>query len=207
MSHYRHAIKQKGAGILKYSLLVILIGGEITFHLWFFVHGEWDLTTNLPLQLSSLSLYLCAIMLITNHYKMFEVTFFISVVGGFIAMITPELFFGFPHMRFFHFFIVHAAMIASSFYMVWIEGFKATARSVIRSFITLNIIAAFVFMVNQLIDANYMFLAGKPSNVSVIDFLGPYPWYIIPLEIIAFTSFWMLYFIYFKANKKQQTTS
>jgi hypothetical integral membrane protein (TIGR02206 family) len=43
-----------------------------------------------------------------------------------------------------------------------------------------------VFGVNSLVGSNYMFLMKKPENGSIMDFLGPHPWYILSLEAVAF---------------------
>lgn len=88
--------------------------------------------------------------------------------------------------------------------MLWIEGFKPTFKSVIKAFITLNILAGFVFITNQIIGSNYMFLSRKPSNVSIIDFLGPYPWYILSLEVVALTLFILLYLVVIKFHVKDR---
>ncbi|WP_058308309.1 YwaF family protein [Gracilibacillus massiliensis] len=203
---FRENIKRNYKRIYKNILIVFLILGEITFHLWYLSHDRWDVATNLPLQLCSISLYLCTIMLLTKNFKAFEVSFFVSMTGAFIAIVTPELFFGFPHMRFFQFFIAHIAIILSCFYMIWIEEYKPSFRSVIRAFVIINIMASFVFVINQIVGSNYMFLAEKPNTTSIIDFLGPYPWYILSLEAVAFTIFLLLYFLLFKIpaffNKK-----
>ncbi|WP_117169432.1 TIGR02206 family membrane protein [Paraliobacillus sediminis] len=203
MYFYRDNIKEKYKKHVKYTLLGVLIVGEIFFQLWYLLHDKWDLIINLPLQLCSISLYLCAVMLLTRSYKVFEVAFFVSMIGAFIAVITPELFFGIPHLRFFQFFFVHIAIILSCFYMIWIEGFKPTIKSVMKAFVTLNIIAGFVFIINQIIGSNYMFLSRKPSNVSIIDFLGPYPWYILSFEVVAFTLFFLLYLVEIKFSSKK----
>ncbi|UOQ84034.1 YwaF family protein [Gracilibacillus salinarum] len=199
---FKERIRETYKRPFKYTLIVLLILGELSFHLWYLVHDRWDIQLNLPLQLCSISLYLCTIMLLTKNYKVFEVSFFVSMTGAFIAIITPELFFGFPHMRFFQFFIVHITIVIACFYMVWIEEFKPAFGSVIRAYAVLNIIAGFVFIVNQLIGSNYMFLAEKPSNASILDFLGPYPWYILSLEVVALALFMLIYFTLFKTTIK-----
>lgn len=195
---YKFYIKTRYQRLLRYTLIAILITGEVAFHLWYIYHDKWSIQVNLPLQISTISMYLGVIMLLTRNQRVFEVTFFIGTVGATFAMITPELFFGFPHMRFFHFFIVHIAIIIANFYMVWIEGFQATWRSIVKAFFVLNIIAAMVFTINHSIDANYMFLNQAPRGVSLIDVLGPYPWYILSLEAIALLSFTVIYIIVFK---------
>ncbi|SES01327.1 conserved hypothetical integral membrane protein TIGR02206 [Gracilibacillus ureilyticus] len=201
MYFFRDPIRKKYKRLVKYSLIAFLLLGEIFFHLWYLLHDRWDVVINLPFQLCSISLYLCTIMLLTRSYRVFEVSFFVSMTGAFIAILTPELFFGFPHLRFFQFFLAHIAIVLACFYMIWIEEYKPSFRSVIKAFVVLNIMAFFVFIVNKMIGSNYMFLARKPSNASIIDFLGPYPWYILSLEVIAFSIFLLLYFVFFKRRR------
>ncbi|TFB13368.1 TIGR02206 family membrane protein [Filobacillus milosensis] len=192
---FKNRIRKNHATLIRNVLIITLILSEVSFHSWFIINDRWDVNLNLPLQLCSISLYLCTFMLITKNYRAFEVAFFISMTGALIAIITPELFFGYPHLRFFQFFIAHIAIVLSCFYMLWVEQFKPTFKSVIRSFVVLNLIALFVFMINQWIGSNYMFLSRKPSNASVIDFLGPYPWYILSLEAVALILFTIIFFL------------
>ncbi|WP_188207484.1 YwaF family protein [Alkalibacillus aidingensis] len=191
--NYRKTIAKRYKKDFTVVLVTVLVLSELTFHLWFWIHGEWSVTVNLPLQLSSISLYLCAFMLLTKNYRIFEVTFFISMTGGIMAMITPELYFGFPHMRFFQFFIAHFVIILACLYMFWVEKYHPTLKSVLRAFVALNVIALLVYGVNQLIGSNYMFLNGKPSSTTLLDYLGPYPWYILSLEGITIILFLVIY--------------
>ncbi|WP_240190016.1 TIGR02206 family membrane protein [Bacillus sp. P14.5] len=141
----RNKIKAHGRQLTRYLLVFLLIFGEVSFQYWYIFNDRWDAAINLPFQLCSLSLYLCTIMLLTRSYRIFEISFFVSMTGAFVAILTPELFYGFPHFRYFQFFIAHIAIVLSCLYMVWIEGYKATYSSVLKSLAALNIIAFFVF--------------------------------------------------------------
>ncbi len=198
----RNKIGHKGKRVLKICLIASLFLSELTFQLWYLIKGEWTIETNLPFQLCSMSIYLCVIMLLTKSYRLFEVTYFASMAGALIAMITPELFYGFPHIRYFQFFIAHAAIILSAFYMIWMERFHVRFTSVLRAFISLNAIAVVVYFIDRVTGANYMFLAHKPYNLSPIDYLGPYPWYLLSLEFVAFFVFLLLYLPFFLYNKR-----
>ncbi|MET3698515.1 hypothetical integral membrane protein (TIGR02206 family) [Bacillus oleivorans] len=188
---------------IRWGLLAGLIGSEIYFNVWHILIGEWSLQYTLPFQLCSICIYLATFMLLTKNFRLFEIVYFLGLAGATQAILTPELFYDFPHSRYFHFFIAHIAIILSPLYMTWLEGYRIYFTSVIKTFLTLNAMAAVVFMINLGLGANYMFLARKPSNGSLLDFLGPYPWYLIPLEIIALCLFLLLYFPFYQ--RKGQT--
>jgi len=144
-------------------------------------------------QLCSISLFLSIIMLLTRKFFLFEITYFLGIGGALQAMLTPELAYDFPHYRYFHFFLAHIAIILASLYMIWYENCRPAFTSIWKAFAALNVIAIVVFFINKATGGNYMFLARKPINPSLIDFLGPYPWYILSLEIVALFMFFILY--------------
>jgi len=49
-----------------------------------------------------------------------------------------------------------------------------------------------VFGLNMLLGSNYMYLAHKPATASAIDFLGPWPLYLLWLELIALALFLLM---------------
>lgn len=65
-----------------------------------------------------------------------------------------------------------------------------------RSDAFLNGLALMVWIVDDALGANYMFLAGKPSTPSILDFLGPYPLYILAEEAIALLFFSLLMLLF-----------
>lgn len=173
-------------------MFIILFGLETMYHLWLWKDGYWDVSFTLPLQLCSLSLILCLILLVTKSQLIFQIVYFIGVVGAFMAIITPELFLGFPHFRYFQFFITHIFIIWTCLYFVFIHHYKATKKGLFASFLFLNASAALAFIANKLTGGNYMFLAHKPSNGSLLDYFGPYPYYILILEGVALFFFFLL---------------
>jgi hypothetical integral membrane protein (TIGR02206 family) len=191
---YRNKYSRRVKEGVRWGLIISLAVGELFFHIWYSVNDMWSLSINLPFQLCSISIYLCIFMLVTKSRTLFEIAFFSSMTGAFIAMITPELFFGFPHVRYFQFFLVHAAIVLSCMYMVWMEGYMVTFSSLLKSFFSLNLIALAVYGINVFLGSNYMFLSHKPYNSSPIDYLGEYPWYLLSLEGITFLLFLFLYF-------------
>ncbi|MFA9557054.1 TIGR02206 family membrane protein [Evansella sp. AB-rgal1] len=187
---------------VRWVLLAILLLSEILLLIWTISNNMWTVRSNLPLNLCTISIYLSAFMLITRSYRVFEIIYFFGIGGALQALLTPDLFYTFPHFRFVHFFIAHIAIILAILYMIWVYKMTPTWKSIVKSFITLNIIAFFVFLVNIQTGANYMFLARKPKGPSILDWLGPYPWYILSLEVLTLTMFILLYLPFYIKKKR-----
>ncbi len=179
--------------IIRYSLVVILLVGEILLEYWYIITGKWKIEHGLPLQLCDFSILMSILMLILRSYRIFEIVYFTGIGGALVAIISPELWLGFPHFRFYHFFVSHAAIILTSLYMVFIKGFCPRFISIGKMLIFINVFGGLVFMINHWIDANYMFISKPTYNNTFLNHLGPYPWYLFSLEIITLFISFLLY--------------
>lgn len=181
-------------GIARVGLFLMLILSEISLQAWLWWSGHWSYQYSLPLHLSSISLILSAILLLTRKYALFEFTYFVGVGSALQAMITPDIsLYTFPHYRYVHFFISHGGTVIANLFMVFVAGYRPTGKSIWKAFLWLNAYTFIVFIVNFLIEGNYMYISEKPVNPSMIDYLGPWPWYILSLEVIALFTFVILY--------------
>ncbi|MEM8998191.1 MAG: hypothetical protein AAGF23_25640, partial [Acidobacteriota bacterium] len=72
-------------------------------------------------------------------------------------------------------------------------GLRPQPMSILRAFAVLNLYALSVTPVNVIFDANFLYLMAKPAQASLMDHLGPWPWYILALEVLAFLSFLVYY--------------
>jgi len=155
--------------------------------------NEWKIEHGLPLQLCDFSIFLCIILLIRKSFSIFEIVYFTGVGGALVAILSPELWLGFPHFRFYHFFLSHAAILFANFYMIWIYQFRPNLKSILKVFFFINGFGVFVFFINSMIDANYMFISKPTYNNTFLNHLGPYPYYLISLEGIMIIICFILY--------------
>jgi len=160
------------------SLIII----ELMYHLWMLMTGSWNVSHAIPLELCSLSLILTVILLLTQKKIIYEILLFTALLGATQALITPSLNYDFPHFRFFHFFYTHLMEIWVPLYFTWSKGYRPTIWSVLKLCIFLNVLMPIIMLINKLVGGNYMFLSHKPDSASLLDVLGPYPWYILSLE-------------------------
>lgn len=169
---------------VRLGLAALLAGSEAALYTWFTVTEQWGWFA-LPFQLCTLTLWLSVAVLLTRNKGLYEIAFFLGILGATQAILTPYLMEDYPSFRYFHFFIAHTGIIAVGVYMTAVEGFRPTARSVFKALLWLNVLAIPAAVANKLTGENFMFLARKPSTASMLDLLAPWPWYILQLEAVA----------------------
>jgi hypothetical integral membrane protein (TIGR02206 family) len=196
---FRNPLRKEGVNrISRMGLSAILIISEISLHVWLWRIDEWSIQYSLPFHLSSISLILSAVLLVTRNYHLFEFTYFAGVGSALQAMITPDISaYTFPHFRYVHFFISHGGIVVANIFLVFVENYRPSMKSVWRAFLYLNLYTFFVFLLNFFSKGNYMYISEKPVNPSILDYLGPWPYYILPLEFITLITFFILYFPFF----------
>lgn len=191
---YRMPLRDEAKGNwVRYGLLAILAISEITLNMWYVTQNRYDVADTLPLELCSISLYMSIFMLLFNSRGLFQIVYFIGIGGALQAMLTPALSYGFPHYRFIEFFVAHIAIILAVLYMLWVEQHRPRLKSILFTMVFLNVLLIIISSINKLTGGNYMFLSRKPETASLLDVLGPYPWYILSLELVAFAMFLLLY--------------
>jgi hypothetical integral membrane protein (TIGR02206 family) len=185
---------RKAEVVVGISLLTI----EITYHIWMAVNDMWDVRHAIPLELCSISLILSVLLLLTRKKIVYEILLFTALLGASQAIFTPLLNFDFPHFRFFHFFYTHLMDIWVVFYFTWVVGYRPTIWSVVKLFVFLNVLMPIIMLINKAVEGNYMFLSHKPKSPSLLDLLGPYPWYILSMEFLLISLSLIVWLIFRK---------
>lgn len=176
------------------TLAVILLINEAFWHIWNLVTGQWTVQTMLPLHLCSVFVFLSAYMLLTGNYRVYEFAYFLGIGGALQPIFTPDLgIYAFPHFRYFQVFLSHGGIVTAAIFMTVVEGYRPTWKSLGKTILYMNIYMVIVGAINALIGSNYLFIAHKPETASLIDVLGPWPWYLLALEGIGLVLFTMLY--------------
>lgn len=183
--------------MIKWLLVAALVLPEICLQIWYVSSGIWDRTSSVPLELCSLTMFLSAIMLVTDSRKIYPLVYFAGIGGALQAVLTPSLDYPFPHFRFFHFFVAHVAIIIAPLYMTWIRGYRPSWKSIGWTMVFLNAAALVVGLINLALGSNYMYLMRKPSTPSLLDLLGPHPFYLLVEEMFALVLFVLMFSLFF----------
>jgi hypothetical integral membrane protein (TIGR02206 family) len=194
---------------IRVALGIILWVNEASYHIWNIYYGRWNIQEHLPLHACSVLIWLAGFMLIFKNYTIYEFAYFMGIGGAIQALLTPDIgIYGFPHFRFFQTFISHGLLVTSAVYLTVVEGMRPTWKSLLKVMVVLNLYMAVVFLINQLIGSNYLFVAHKPYTPSLLDMLPAWPWYIFYIEAIGLVVFLLLYvpFIIKDWRAKRQPT-
>jgi hypothetical integral membrane protein (TIGR02206 family) len=191
---WRKRAGEKTRSWFRYGLAAILLIDEAAWHAWNVSTGQWSIQTTLPLHICSIFVFLSAYMLITRNKAIYPFAYFLGISGALQALLTPDAgVYGFPHFRAFQVMISHGAIITAALYMTLVEEMCPTWKEAVRVFLISNVYMVLVGIINFLIGSNYLFIARKPDTASLLDMLGPWPWYILAIEAIGIIMILILY--------------
>lgn len=148
------------------------------------VYGN-PLSASLPLHLCGMAAFLTAWVLWRRSYGAYEVAYFWGVGGTVPALLTPDLTAGFPDPAFFYFFGTHGLILLGVLYATFACDYRPRLRSVGKTVLATLLLMLVITPVNLFLDANYMYLRAKPEGATLMDYLGPWPWYLPDLVVIG----------------------
>ncbi len=186
-------------------LSVLLIISELGKPLVSVLIYNNSLATSLPLHLCGVAAFLVAWTLWHRSYRSYEIVYFWGIGGGVPAILTPDLLAGFPHPSFFYFFISHGLILLGVMYAAIVFRFRPVFVSVAKAIVATFILIAVIYPVNVLLDSNYMYLLAKPQALTLMEFMGQWPWYLLTLIVIGIIVYLLCYlpFLFIGRHEKQ----
>jgi hypothetical integral membrane protein (TIGR02206 family) len=178
-----------------------MVGGELAAQAYELASGRWVLENGIPLQLCDLAIFLCAYGLIRRSTRAFEFAYFWGLSGTLQGLITPSLNHEFPDYRCLRFFLAHSGIIISVVYLAFGLGLRPSKKSIWRVFWVTNVYVMFVGVLNAMLGTNYLFLCEKPMSPSLVDYMGPWPYYLVGLEVATLLSFILYYSPFFVVDR------
>ncbi|MBK8451598.1 MAG: TIGR02206 family membrane protein [Saprospiraceae bacterium] len=124
----------------------------------------------------------------------FGILYFWILAGTLQAVITPDLKEQFPHYIYFRYWWIHCGMISLIFYGLFVFKWKIYWIDIKNAIIGANVYLVFSILVNLLTGGNYFFSMRKPESASLLDHLGPWPWYLFTGQIVMAALFFTVVF-------------
>ena len=141
---------------------------------------------SLPLQICDLAWVFVAWALLTTRPLPLALTYYWGLTLSVQALVQPTLTEPFPDAEFFVFWAKHVLIVWGAVYLC-LSLRRGPDWSAYRTAVvwTLGWLVA-VLCLNALLGANYGYVNEKPSEATVLDVLGPWPWYVVAeMAIVA----------------------
>jgi hypothetical integral membrane protein (TIGR02206 family) len=170
-------------------LAIVIVANEISWWVWLALQHTWSFSYALPLHLCDVAAFVAAAALWTRRPLLVELTYFWGLAGTSNSLFTPNISDHFPSYLFLQFYIAHGAIVAAALFLV--VGLQISPRrGALTRVIALTLgLAAVDSEVNLVTGGNYMFLRQAPGAHSLLDLMGPWPWYVIGAAGLALVLF------------------
>jgi hypothetical integral membrane protein (TIGR02206 family) len=165
--------------------------------LWWMIYrsfiGKFDIKEDLPFHLCNILALVIPIALYYKSRWFFAVLYFWVLAGTMQAVVTPDLKQPFPHYMYFRYWWIHCGMISLVIYILFVFKWKIYLSDIKNAMIGANVYLLFAMLVNILTGGNYFFTMRKPDAATILDYLGPWPWYLLTGQIVMLMSFLLYY--------------
>jgi hypothetical integral membrane protein (TIGR02206 family) len=146
----------------------------------------WD---TLPFEMCSVLFFVGAFGLWTGSAVALEIVWFWTMSGPIHALITPTPRAGFPDLNYFQYFFAHGLLVFTALFVTVALRKPPRRGAVMRSFVALLAFIPIVAVVDLASGENYMYLRHKPPSPTLVDALGPWPFYVASGVGVALASF------------------
>jgi hypothetical integral membrane protein (TIGR02206 family) len=197
----RRSASRRVARVFALALAAELIATWILWY-WLIASRGWtSLATILPMQLCDWAAVAAIAALTRPAQRTYELTYFWALSGTLQALLTPDLYYGFPDLRFIVFFAFHDGAIAAALYLLVACGMRPVPASLPRVVVwSLGYFVA-ALAVNAVFHTNFGFLSEKPAKASLLDLMGPWPIYDFELLGLGIGFLILLYLPFFMADR------
>jgi len=175
-------------------LAALLLINYLGYEIYLGLTRGLSLEKALPFQLCDWAMVAIIVALLTGRERWLEVAYFWGIGGTAQAILTPDLKYAFPDIRFLTFFIAHSGIVVAIAFMMIMKKFRPHWISIVRTFAWSELYFILAITVDLLTGENYGYLLHKPAAASLLDALSDHRVvYILQMHLLALIFFFVLY--------------
>ena len=210
---------QRGTALALAALLILTVAADPLPVLWRYgddpalaarlIHeNSW------PFHFCDIAAVLCAIALVGQRPRLAELGYLWGMAGTVQGLITPNLFFDWHTPEFWGFFLQHGGVPIAAVTLAFGMKLPPTKGAVKRA-ICWGVVyligagLANVTLAKSFVGChpNYGFVCAKPQTGSLLDLMGPWPWYLLGLVGLALIFFNLLCLPWRAAHRRAASTT
>jgi hypothetical integral membrane protein (TIGR02206 family) len=160
------------------TIAVALVIAELSWQPYVLANHTWSGGASLPVQLCDVAGFVAAAALLWRQLLLVEVAWFWGLGGTLQAVLTPDLKDHFPSFPYLQFYVTHDLVILAALFLVVGLALQPRPGAVRRIFLLTLGVAVLVGLIDLATGGNYMYLRQVPASGSLLNLMGPWPWYI-----------------------------
>jgi hypothetical integral membrane protein (TIGR02206 family) len=178
---------------IRIGLAVVILADELVWYGYYLQQGWFTFPDSLPLQLCDITLWLTVYTLFTGSSQTFQLIYYWGLAGTTMAVLTPDV--STPPLSWLtlQFFIAHGGLLVGILFLTWRKIVIPLKGSYLKAWLWLHAYAILIGLFDYTFHANYFYLCDKPIEVSLLEFMGPWPVYVLVGDFLAFVMFWLLW--------------
>jgi hypothetical integral membrane protein (TIGR02206 family) len=167
------------------TIALAIVVAELSWQPYTLSDHTWSAAASLPVQLCDVGGFVAAMALLWRQLLLVEVAYFWGLGGTLQALLTPDLRDHFPSFPYLQFYVTHELVIVAALFLVIGLGLQPRAGAVRRIFLLTLAFAVVVGLIDLATGGNYMYLRQVPVSGTLLDLMGPWPWYIVTGALVT----------------------
>jgi hypothetical integral membrane protein (TIGR02206 family) len=163
---------------LSRALAVLLVANLVVWQIVGVARGSWRASDHLMLDLCPVTALIAAVALWRPRPLLVELTYFWGCAGTIQGVITPDLRYHFPSYDYFEFYLTHSGVLLAALLLVIGRGLVPRRHAVWRVLVITVGFTGVAALADVVSGGNYMFLRKQGPRGTLLDVMGPWPWYI-----------------------------
>ena len=175
-------------------LAILLILHELIKPFYRYYLFGHELLLVFPIHICHLAAISMGLFLILKKEFLFEIAYFWGLSGNLLAMVTPDMKYGFPNLEFIMFYFGHGLLLLSILFACVCLRTNLRWSSILRVFIATILILPAMYGLNIALesyqpDVNYWYLMITPGPDTILSLFPEPPWHIPYVAVTALLIF------------------
>lgn len=170
----------------------VLAANELAWYAYVLGRGWVDPPFGLPLDLCDVVVWGTIAALVWELPRVREVLYYLALAGTGMAVLTPDIAPEASPYVLGRYFLAHGGIVAAILYLVFTHALRPGPGSWWRALLWVSGYALVIGTFNLAFGTNYFYLRRKPAAGSLLDFFGPWPWYVVAGAVLAAALFYVL---------------
>ena len=175
-------------------LAILLILHELIKPFYRYYLFGHELLLVFPIHICHLAAISMGLFLILKKEFLFEIAYFWGLSGNLLAMVTPDMKYGFPNLEFTMFYFGHGLLLLSILFACVCLRTNLRWSSILRVFIATILILPAMYGLNIALESyqpnvNYWYLMITPGPDTILSLFPEPPWHIPYVAVTALLIF------------------